>query len=62
MTAAPGQRGVLVRELAAVTHVDPDGRTVRITRWTLDRWITEWGRVASMGTVRLADGVGGSAG
>jgi putative transposase len=36
------QRGVLVRGLAAVAHVDPDGRTVRITRWTLDRWISMW--------------------
>jgi putative transposase len=38
------QRGALVRELAAVAHTDPDGRTIRITRWTLDRWITEWRR------------------
>lgn len=43
-TLSRRQRGALVRELAAVTHVDPDGRTVRITRWTLDRWITEWRR------------------
>ncbi|MEU9059135.1 DDE-type integrase/transposase/recombinase [Streptomyces sp. NPDC048430] len=38
------QRGTLVRELAAMTHIDPDGRPVRITRWTLDRWIHEWRR------------------
>jgi putative transposase len=43
-TLSRRQRGSLVRELAAVTHVDPDGRTVRITRWTLDRWIMEWRR------------------
>ncbi|MFE3852111.1 DDE-type integrase/transposase/recombinase [Streptomyces griseorubiginosus] len=38
------QRGALVRELAAMVHTDPDGRPVRITRWTLDRWITDWKR------------------
>jgi putative transposase len=31
------QRGALVRKLAAQAHTDPDGRTVWITRWTLDR-------------------------
>ena len=36
------QRGALVRALAAVPHTDPYGRTVRITRWTLDRWILDW--------------------
>ena len=36
------QRGALVRAIAAVPHTDPDGRTVRITRWTLDRWILDW--------------------
>jgi putative transposase len=34
----------LIRQLAQVPHVDPDGRSVRITRWTLDRWVTEWRR------------------
>lgn len=38
------QRGRLVRELARATHTDPSGRSVRITRWTLDRWIAEWQR------------------
>jgi putative transposase len=33
------QRGALVRALAAKPHTDPAGRTVHITRWTLDRWI-----------------------
>jgi putative transposase len=32
------QRGALVRALAAQAHTEPDGRIVRITRWTLDRW------------------------
>jgi putative transposase len=36
------QRGALVRALAAAEHVGPDGRPVRLTRWTLDRWIAEW--------------------
>uniref|UniRef100_UPI003FD8EA54 DDE-type integrase/transposase/recombinase n=1 Tax=Streptomyces luteireticuli TaxID=173858 RepID=UPI003FD8EA54 len=36
------QRGALVRKLAAGEHTDPDGRRVRISRWTLDRWILEW--------------------
>ncbi|MFD5065614.1 DDE-type integrase/transposase/recombinase [Streptomyces sp. NPDC058394] len=43
-TLSRRQRGALVRELAAMTHIDPDGRPVRITRWTLDRWIMEWRR------------------
>jgi len=38
------QRGKLVRALAAMTHTDPDGRSIRVTRWTLDRWIAEWQR------------------
>ena len=38
------QRGKLVRALAAMTHTDPDGRSIRISRWTLDRWISEWQR------------------
>jgi putative transposase len=36
------QRGALVRTLAAQAHTDPAGRTVRITRWTLDRWIASY--------------------
>ena len=38
------QRGALVRAVAGIAHTDPDGRTVRITRWTLDRWIADWRR------------------
>lgn len=38
------QRGAMVREIAAREHTDPFGRTVRLTRWTLDRWVTEWRR------------------
>jgi putative transposase len=42
VTLTPRQRGALVRKLAAVPHTDPGGRTVRITRWTLDRWISQY--------------------
>lgn len=35
-------RGALVRKLASGPHTDPGGRTVRITRWTLDRWILQY--------------------
>lgn len=43
-TLSRRQRGALIRELSQVTHVDPDGRSVRISRWTLDRWVMEWRR------------------
>lgn len=36
------QRGVLVRELAAMEHTGPFGERVRISRVTLDRWIRAW--------------------
>ena len=36
------QRGKLVREIAARELTDPSGRPVRLTRWTLDRWIRAW--------------------
>lgn len=36
------QRGALVRKLAAQAHTHPDGHSVRITRWTLDRWILQY--------------------
>lgn len=42
VTLRPRQRGALVRKLAAEPHTDPDGRTVRLTRWTLDRWIQKY--------------------
>jgi putative transposase len=43
-TLSRRQRGVMVRAIAARELQDPFGRTVRISRWTLDRWITEWHR------------------
>lgn len=33
------QRGLLVRELAAEHHTGPNGRRIRVTRGTIDRWI-----------------------
>ena len=36
------QRGKMVRAIAAREHADPSGRPVRLTRWTLDRWIRMW--------------------
>ena len=36
------QRGAMVRVIAAREHADPSGRPVRLTRWTLDRWIRLW--------------------
>jgi putative transposase len=35
-------RGRLVRQIAAQQHVDPFGRSVRVCRDTLDRWIRAW--------------------
>jgi putative transposase len=36
------ERGKMVRELASREHTDPFGRTVRISRQTIDRWIRDW--------------------
>lgn len=36
------ERGKMVRELAAVEHIDPFGRRLRISRQTIDRWIRDW--------------------
>jgi putative transposase len=36
------ERGALVRALSAMEHAGPDGRRVRISRPTLDRWIRTW--------------------
>jgi putative transposase len=36
---SPRERGMLVRVLAAREHLGPDGRWVRVSRNTLDRWI-----------------------
>src|SRR6266508_1049316 len=36
------QRGRLVRALAEVEHVGPNGARVRVSRATIDRWIRAW--------------------
>jgi putative transposase len=36
------QRGAMVRELAGREHAGPSGQPVRVTRWSLDRWIRMW--------------------
>jgi putative transposase len=36
------ERGRLVRALAEMEHVGPDGQPVRVSRQTLDRWIRAW--------------------
>lgn len=38
------QRGVMVRQIAAREHCGPAGEPVRLTRWTLDKWIRDWRR------------------
>src|SRR5256886_3537115 len=43
-TLSARQRGKLVRAWAGMAHPDPEGRSVRVSRWTLDRWISEWRR------------------
>jgi putative transposase len=41
----PGrERGAMVRRIAAQQHLGPGGQQVRVTRWTLDRWIQQWRR------------------
>lgn len=39
---SPGQRGAMVRRLAATTHTDPFGRQITVARGTLDRWLRNW--------------------
>jgi putative transposase len=41
---SPWQRGMLVRSLAAREHLGPDGRWVRVSRNTVDRWIRAYRR------------------
>jgi putative transposase len=41
---AARERGRLVRALAEMEHVGPDGQLVRVSRVTLDRWIRAWRR------------------
>jgi putative transposase len=43
-TLTSRERGRMVRQIAAQQHTDPFGRVVKLTRWTLDRWIADWRR------------------
>jgi putative transposase len=38
------QRGAMVRQIAAREHCGPSGEPVRLTRWTLDKWVRDWRR------------------
>jgi len=38
----PAERGELVRALASVEHLGPEGNYVKVSRPTLDRWIRAW--------------------
>jgi len=38
----PGERGVIVRDIAARAHAHPDGSQHRYSRGTIDRWIRAW--------------------
>jgi putative transposase len=38
----PAERGELVRSLAAVEHLGPEGDYCKVSRPTLDRWIRAW--------------------
>ena len=43
-TLSKRERGAMVRAIAAQSHTDPFGRIVKLTRWTLDRWVKDWRR------------------
>jgi putative transposase len=38
----PGERGALVRRIAARAHAHPDGSSRRYSRGTIDRWLRAW--------------------
>src|SRR6516164_7864556 len=38
----PGERGALVRQIAARAHTYPDGSARRYSRGTIDRWLRAW--------------------
>src|SRR5438105_7764807 len=39
---SPGERGALVRQIAARCHARPDGSSRRYSRGTIDRWLRAW--------------------
>ena len=40
----PGERGALVRQIAARARTHPDGSSRRCSRGTIDRWLRAWRR------------------
>jgi putative transposase len=44
---SPGERGRLVRELAAQVHIGPSGEPVTVSRASLNRWIRAIGSAGS---------------
>jgi len=42
--APPGARTALLREVAGAEHTGPDGRTLRVSLRTLQRWVQRFGR------------------
>ena len=56
------ERGAMVRELAAVEHRGPDGRMVKVSRATLDRWIADWKRRALLTDPWVISDLGGRVG
>ncbi len=49
-----GARGVILRQLAAREHLTPDGRTVRVSLRTLQRWLLRFERQRLEGLCRAA--------
>jgi len=39
---SPGERGRLVRQMAAQVHIGPSGQAVTVSRASLDRWVRAW--------------------
>src|SRR5436853_6096002 len=47
----PGERGSLVRQIAARAHTHPDGSSRRYSRGTIDRWLRAW-RAGGLGALK----------
>src|SRR5690348_5261592 len=50
-TLSSGERGAVVRQIAARQHVHPDGTARRYSRGTIDRWLRAW-RAGGVGGLR----------
>src|SRR5438132_6219765 len=55
--AAKGARTALLREVAGAQHTSPDGRTVRVSLRTLQRWVKRFqrGGLAALGRAPRKD-------